>query len=376
LHRYYQAVTLCIHIYTYVYTYIYIHIATNKYISICLSILSPFEKLGYAAVAIAEGLNKALNVDIVQVRAGAGAFDLVKTISTLMTNVRLGSNLDGYLYMGPLLGHSFSSTNPDVANYNAGQDLLSTKYTDPLNPDINLVEWLEEEGMNGYIYNQRFIELTASVNLTSNAMFDEIINSTIVSFFTDALANNVTDPCSESYSEYEVGITDKICQALLDNSLIDDLYNVQYPVQVCHSVDDELVTYNNVPDVTRNDYLSVVPVTGDHGTAGATCITADIFSFASPAFTTYETPSKHEVDGCGTTNESTCADSPYRFKLIKDDGSPMFRDCVWADKKSTNIRCGYEHVANTCPLTCDTCDDCIDSTSRFKFFYNGKKITR
>ena len=33
-------------------------------------------------------------------------------------------------------------------------------------------------------------------------------------------------------------------------------------------------------------------------------------------------------------------------------------------------------VAEMCPETCGTCPICVDSTSRMKFMYNGKKISR
>jgi hypothetical protein len=43
-------------------------------------------------------------------------------------------------------------------------------------------------------------------------------------------------------------------------------------------------------------------------------------------------------------------------------------DCAWVNKESANTRCGFKHVAETSTLTCGTCEDCIDSTSRLNFF--------
>jgi hypothetical protein len=63
-----------------------------------------------------------------------------------------------------------------------------------------------------------------------------------------------------------------------------------------------------------------------------------------------------------------CYDSPFRFRITKADGKRMWQDCAWAKKKSTNWRCQMEGVSTMCPFTCNQCDECVDSTSRMKFF--------
>ncbi len=83
---------------------------------------------------------------------------------------------------------------------------------------------------------------------------------------------------------------------------------------------------------------------------------------------------------CPSTTPSSCNDSPFRFKTIKPtDGSKVMRDCGWAATRSTKVRCSWDGVASMCPSTCGTCNTCVDSTSRFKFFKNPtdkKKIAR
>jgi hypothetical protein len=74
--------------------------------------------------------------------------------------------------------------------------------------------------------------------------------------------------------------------------------------------------------------------------------------------------------------KSDCVDSPFRFKIIKDDGSKISRDCGWVANKSTNFRCGFVGVREQCPSTCNSCTPCVDATARFKFPWKGNKITR
>jgi len=77
----------------------------------------------------------------------------------------------------------------------------------------------------------------------------------------------------------------------------------------------------------------------------------------------------------GPTSSPVCNESPFRFKIIKDDGRKMFRDCTWVSQNSSN-HCNFEGVSSMCPSTCNACSTCIDSTSRFKFVKNGKMISR
>jgi len=76
------------------------------------------------------------------------------------------------------------------------------------------------------------------------------------------------------------------------------------------------------------------------------------------------------------TPGDTCNESVYRFKIIKNDGKKIWRNCTWAGNKPGG-RCKLEGVSAMCPYSCGTCDNCVDSSSRMKFYKaNGDKITR
>jgi len=86
-------------------------------------------------------------------------------------------------------------------------------------------------------------------------------------------------------------------------------------------------------------------------------------------------PTPATVEPTPTGSTSSCSDSPVRFKIIKNDGKKITRDCVWVANNSNN-RCNFNGVSAICPSTCDTCGTCDDATLRFKITKNGKKITR
>jgi hypothetical protein len=69
-----------------------------------------------------------------------------------------------------------------------------------------------------------------------------------------------------------------------------------------------------------------------------------------------------------TPGESSCEDGTYRFKVNKD-GTNIWRNCSWVGRKANQIqsRCALVGVDTMCPDTCDTCANCVDSSSRMKF---------
>ena len=279
--------------------------------------------------------------------------------------------------MATILGASYSNTNPEAANYGTGEYFLNSKYIDPSNPELNVLQWLEEEDIDGPIINQRLLDIAAELNLDKNGKFlFEICNSEIVGLFQAALDAGVVNPCSPTFSGYKEDVHGKFCEAILENSLTDSLLKVNYPVHMCHSTSDEVVTFNNIPDITQNpDHISIKKVTGNHVAAGASCITDDVFYFVTNEFLSYNPPLKHKVDGCNTS-DNTCSDSTLRFKVKKNNGKILNRHCAWVKKKATKHRCSFESVSEMCPATCGTCEVCADSKSRFRFIYNGTKISR
>jgi hypothetical protein len=320
-------------------------------------------------------LNKALNIDIINVRAGGVPTSLEVTIVDLIRSKAL-DNID-YQVALISIGAALSPSNPNVPNYNQGQNFLKDKYNDPSNPELYLIGWLQEDDATREIISARVIETLASLGLTLEDILTEFLNPVILSFLQGAADDGVDNPCSASYSGYEVGVNDLFCEALIQQDLTDVLYNVNYPVSICHSSQDDLISYKNVPDVSRNpDYLSVSTQVGDHLEAGALCVTGDFLSFTSEEFQNYAPAAKHKEDGCGI-NTNECEDSPFKFKTKRlSDGKKINRDCKWVKTKSTNYRCGHEGASMVCPLTCKKCSECVDSSARVKFVYNGKKITR
>lgn len=77
-----------------------------------------------------------------------------------------------------------------------------------------------------------------------------------------------------------------------------------------------------------------------------------------------------------TNEEPECEDSwlPFRIEI---KGRNRWKTCEWAATRSTVYRCGLDEVVEQmCPDTCGTCDECVDSTGKFKFEFNDRRISR
>ena len=100
---------------------------------------------------------------------------------------------------------------------------------------------------------------------------------------------------------------------------------------------------------------------------------------------TIQFESRHESGGYmfaqvvvkdSSNSSNSCNDSPLRFRTVIK-GKNVAKNCDWAGKRSTNIRCRFENVASMCPETCTSTDNtCNNGMARFKFDYNGDTIMR
>ncbi len=240
----------------------------------------------------------------------------VRLLTTVMKGIHmLELGLSQYLRVGVLFGTSYSSRNPDLANYQSGQDLLNQKYMNQSNPELNFIKWIYDEDIDPITMNERLMEIASDNNMDSKNLMEEIWNTKFVHLLRYALAANVTNPCSGSYSEYKEGLYDKLCQVFYDNDLQEVVHNVEYPIEFCYSVDDELVPYDgNIPHVHFNpEYLSTYESQGTHSSSSHQCFLNAISYLVSSNISDLTFEEKHSNEGCSRT--TTEGDHNMDFEL-------------------------------------------------------------
>ena len=244
---------------------------------------------GYSSVVVADVLHR-MGVDIIGVKSGGGPFRIgSEAILRIIEAIDAGVFPSRRNFILPLIAAAFSSTYEGLANFQQDQDMLALET------------------------RQLFVDLiTASASADDiNAQIStddplSLINPVALAFARTAIAANNFDPCAGD--NLAAAGMDRLCQALQDNDLIALLATVEYPVDVCHSPDDEVVAYENVPDFTVNPtFVSYVTATGSHNDAGGQCIFAGLTYATSGDFQAIIPPAAHFPGGCASASALTMA---------------------------------------------------------------------
>lgn len=206
---------------------------------------------GYAAVAVADAMHQ-MGKTIITVKSGGAPFRLSSVqINFLVNQITQGTFASSRRYYLALVGAAYSQTTSDVLNYGLGQDMLDT------NRRQDLLNVVHSAG------GQSSINQLVPIN---NPLL--VFNQTLVETLRAALLRGEAEPCVTSAVP---GESDLLCLALQANDLVKVVESTPYPVTVCHSVDDMLVAYDNIPNISANPLLDLEQIEGDHSSAGAAC---------------------------------------------------------------------------------------------------------
>ena len=196
-------------------------------------------------------------------------------------------------------------------------------------------------------------------------------------FNTKAAKWRFADGTTRFHADYISGWDANFLQSILDGSDSDFDSKVTFRAGIRHGGDDlELIRLLNDNAVPKADTTCITTEIIDNvinlprGSCTGTLI-SPIGNCGSPTAPTPTAPTPTPP-----SNESECEDSSLKFRLfIKGKG--RWKSCAWASKRATDYRCGLDEIVETmCPETCGTCGECVDSTGKFKFELNGRRIRR
>jgi hypothetical protein len=223
-------------------------------------LVTGYSEGGYAAVALLPAF-EAMGWTVVRAYVGAVAARLSSVqITGTFAGFSAGTIDPSLRFIIPFLAAAYSSTSSDVTSAGAGQDILRAQDRDIVLD--RLATTTEFEGLN---------------NLTAPDDPLSFFSAPILAFLEAAVANNITDPCNSDL--VVVGETDQLCAALQANDLVDVIENSIGPITILHSPDDELVPFENLPNLTANPLLTYIPLQGGHSGAGAEYLVIVISAF-------------------------------------------------------------------------------------------------
>lgn len=190
-----------------------------------------------------------------------------------------------------LFGAAYSSTTEDVVNYGQGQDFLNSEYRDVI------VDAVNER-------SRRKVRDAMPENTL------DAVNQDLVSIVMKHEDKACTDKAKK-------GKTDLLCQALVDNDLVDVIEKAKYPLYLCHSEDDTFIPYDNLPDPKKlGDNVEIITVNGDHGgQAALECILNNVLLYYIDQGTGVETPIMEKTKPTCTATAAPSA-RPCRLRVF------------------------------------------------------------
>jgi hypothetical protein len=246
---------------------------------------------GYASVAVAQSMVQA-GIQVLHVDSGGAPFKVTLSILSIIQGVDDGAFDLTERYVFALIGSAYSGTYPLPNSNVTSQYLLAST-------DRELFVALVSNSSSSKIINAEIP--------TSNSF--PIFNQQFVTLAKDAIAAGDFNPCTNNNSTQFQSTVGDLCAALE----LDDLTNyletqVNYTVRLCHSSQDNLVSYNNLPNISSNSqYLSLIPgVTGTHQEASVYCV-AQAFLYLIADFQNIVVPSEVQANGCSATTPAPSA---------------------------------------------------------------------
>jgi len=240
-----------------------------------------FSEAGYATIAISHAIDM-LDDDYMHTYTGVGGAP-IKISSVQMTQAYVEMHagtfpLPQYLVR---LGNAYSSTNGDLVNTDKGQNMIKEEYLDPVDENKDVREWVKA----GLSYE----EMVPYMPKPPSGLFTDVVNPSFLNMILNSNNAGNLDPCN---SEFKTDDVDALCEVIVDQDLSDTLSSFEYPVVICHSPEDELIFYSNVPNTTLNDNLfmiedlpfigDIVKPSGSHIESGGQCTFGFILAFMAP----------------------------------------------------------------------------------------------
>jgi pimeloyl-ACP methyl ester carboxylesterase len=255
---------------------------------------------GYASTVVSRALYT-LGWSIIKLFAGAVPAKVAgpELIPRLVENVDKGNI--SLPFFSLTLASSYSSTYKDVANYNKGQDMLRASTRDAV---VDMVS-----SANTTLDYENLIAAEGNLNIFSNDL---------VAFMREIIQTGDPDPCGHPSQ----GLNDYLCAALKENDLTDMLETIPFPTVICHSVDDELVSFGNVVNITKNANLTLIKQAGLHGENAVPCFAHDLSDLVSNDIRNYPVQPKHSIEGCSSSaTDPAIAESPTLTPTFSGDRS-------------------------------------------------------
>lgn len=236
---------------------------------------------GYSSIAAANAFRRQGIVP--SVFAGAAPTKTIAKISPLKVfDQSSDAYYDGiYLYelLFPYLLGLPMSRNEEIIP-NPRSDLLKDvkDFLEPVGVNFIQLLFTNTSYPSGYVNPDGWYNALLHVLEKNSTMYEDMtisdvlfqgkaINLELFELYNKFKANNNQDPCLDAGASF-----DQICKALKQNDLFPSIETADFPIRLCHSMEDELISYHNLPNQFVNpQFISMTETFGKHDQASLFC---------------------------------------------------------------------------------------------------------
>ena len=194
---------------------------------------------------------------------------------------------------------AYSNEAPFLENTGTGQTFLSSTVINTTDPEIDLLGWLFEEKVSDEVYLERVPKLSSELlSFLNPNLFGPV-----------AAAGATAHFCQQQFVTSE---TQFLCEAFELNSPTAIINDITFPMEWCHSVEDDIVPYllsvltlPNKPNIQQYQppYPFLAPQ-GTHGEGFLFCV-ATINGFLDGSSIVQNTPILTDTDGGSCPGSAT-----------------------------------------------------------------------
>lgn len=238
--------------------------------------ISGYSEGGYAAISTADAVER-LDDGYINTFLGIGGAPIKLSTEQMRAVVEMADGVYPFPAFSVRFANAYSSTNGDLVNSGLGQDYASDEYMNPDDETKNIKTWIE--------YGLTYEEMVPLIPTNSSL----VVNPDILNMIVSSFETNNTDPCNSDFAPVSL---DKACEAVKANDLLATVESFEFPVTFCHSPNDEIVFYSNLPNVSAFENFNMIedlPGVGDianpqgsHYESFPVCLLGFMFPFIAP----------------------------------------------------------------------------------------------